>query len=114
MLQFIFTDIFMLSLGAVLYLMVRALPRIAEEPSEKKNFLDRWAHSDVPERMDAALNSFLFKFLKKVKIFILKLDNMLSKELRKIKSEGNGANSAIDFKEMGQNNSNEEEGVEED
>ena len=104
MLQFIFTDIFMLSLGAILYLMVRTLPRIAEEPSEKKNFLDRWAHSDVPERMDAALNSFLFKFLKKVKIFILKLDNMLSKELRKIKSEENGANSAIDFKEMtGQN-----------
>ena|SRR5271157_3502795 len=100
MLQFIFTDIFMLSLGAILYLMVRALPRIVEEPLEKKNFLDEWAHSDIPEKMDAMLNGFLFKFLRKVKILILKLDNTLSKELRKIKSEENGVKPTIDFKEM--------------
>lgn len=103
----------MLSLGAILYLMVRALPRITEEPSEKKNFLDRLAHSDVPEKMDAALNSFLFKFLRKAKILVLKLDNMLSKKLRKIKSEENDVRSAIDFKEMaGQNKNSEEDGVE--
>ena len=90
----------MLSLGAVLYLMVRALPRITEEPSEKKNFLDRWAHSDVPEKMDAAFNVFLLKFLRRVKIFVLKLDNMLSKELRKIKSEEHSAKPVIDFKEI--------------
>jgi len=100
MVQFIFTDILMLSLGAVLYLMVRALPRITEEPSEKKNFLDRWAHSDVPEKMDAAFNVFLLKFLRRVKIFVLKLDNMLSKELRKIKSEEKDAKPIIDFKEI--------------
>jgi len=104
----------MLSLGAVLYLMVRALPRIAEEPSEKKNFLDRWAHSDIPEKMDAALNNFLLKFLRKVKIFILKIDNMLSKELRKIKPKENGAEPVIDFKEIaGQGKSEEKDGVEE-
>lgn len=98
----------MLSLGAVLYLMVRALPRIVEEPPEKKNFLDRWAHSDIPEKMDAALNGFLVKFLRKVKILILKLDNMLSKELRKIKPEENGAKPVIDFKEMIEQNKDTE------
>ena len=100
MIQFIFTDILMLSMGAVLYLMVRALQRIAEEPPEEKNFLDRWAHSDIPERMDAALNNFLLKFLRKMKILILKLDNILSKELRKIKPEENSAKPIIDFKEI--------------
>jgi len=115
MLQFVFTDIFMLSLGAVLYLIVRALPRIAEEPSEKKNFLDRLAHSDIPEKMDAALNSFLFKFLRKVKVIFLKFDNVLSKELRKIKSEENGAKPAIDFKEItGQGKNKEEDSARED
>jgi hypothetical protein len=114
MIQFIFTDIFMLSLGAVLYLMVRALPRIAEEPSEKKNFLDRWAHSDIPEKMDTALNGFLLKFLRKVKILVLKVDNALSKELRKIKSEENGAKPAIDFKEILGQSADEKEASSED
>lgn len=100
MLQFIFTDILMLSLGAVLYLMVRALPRIVEDPSEKKNFLDRWAHSDAPEKMDAVLNSFLFKFLRKVKVLVLKLDNALSRGLRKVKPEESGVKPTIDFKEI--------------
>ena len=109
MIQFIFTDILMLSLGVVLYLMVRALPRIAEEPSEKKNFLDRLAHSDIPEKMDAILNIFLLKFLRKVKILVMKLDNMLSRGLRKIKPEENGAKPAIDFKEIAEQKENASE-----
>jgi len=99
MFQFIVTDLFMLSLGAILYLMVRALPRIAEEP-EKKSFLDRWAHSEIPEKVDVALNGFLFKFLRRVKIFILKLDNALSRELHKIKPVDGAVKPNIDFKEI--------------
>jgi hypothetical protein len=99
MFQFIVTDLFMLSLGAILYLMVRALPRIAEEP-ERKGLLDRWAHSELPEKVDVAVNSFLFKFLRRVKIFVLKLDNTLSRELHKIKPVNDTAKSNIDFKEI--------------
>ena len=36
MAMFIFTSILMISLSAVLYLMVRALPRIAEDPLGRK------------------------------------------------------------------------------
>lgn len=112
MLQFIFTDIFMLSLGAILYLMVRALPRIVEEPTDKKNFFDRLAHSDIPEKLDMALNTFLFKFLRKVKVLSLKLDNALSKVLRKIKPEETGAKNAIDFKEITEEGKNRGESTE--
>ncbi len=95
----------MASLSGVLYLMVRALPRIAEEPAgERKSFLDRWAHSEVPEKVDQALNGFLLKFLRKAKVLVLKLDNALSKHLQKIKPEDTDKKPAIDFKEMaGQN-----------
>ncbi len=105
MFQFIVTDIFMLAIGAVFYLMARALPRIEEEPaSQRKNFFDRLAHSDVPEKVDVALNNFLLKFLRRVKILTLKVDNGLSKMMHRIKAEENAAKPAIDFKEMMEQN----------
>ncbi len=87
MLLFIFTDILMLALGALLYLMVEALPRVAEEPSDRKSLLDRWIHSGIPERIDVALNTFLFKFLRKLRVRILKIDNALGRHLRRVKAE---------------------------
>ncbi len=99
--MFAFTSLLMLSLSAVLYLMVRALPRLAEEPeTERKNFIDRWAHSQFPEKVDNALNGYLLKFLRKLKVFILKLDNSINHHLQKVKPEENGKKPAIDFKEI--------------
>ena len=80
--MFIFTILLMLALGAVLYLMVRALPRVTDEPEAKESFLDRWAHSELPEKIDTAFNSFLVKFLRRVKVFALKFDNAVSAGLR--------------------------------
>jgi hypothetical protein len=81
--MFVFTILLMLALGAVLYLMVRALPRVAEDSQAKENFLDRWARSEIPEKIDAAINGFLVKFLRRVKVFALKFDNAVSARLRK-------------------------------
>jgi len=103
MVEFIFTTVLMFCLLAVLYLMVRALPRIAEEPSaESRGLLDRWAHSEVPEKIDIALNGFLFKFLRKIKVAVLKVDNNLGSHLQKMKAkeEEHERKSAIDFREM--------------
>jgi hypothetical protein len=111
MAMFIFTSILMVSLSAVLYLMVRALPRIAEDPAaetEKHGLLDRWAHSQIPEKVDVALNGFLLKFLRRVRVIVLKIDNALSRHLQKVKPEENGKKPNIDFKEMaGQNKEGE-------
>lgn len=111
--MFIFTSVLMVSLSTLLYLMARALPRIAEEPAEadKRNFLDRWAHSPIPEKVDIALNGFLLKFLRKLKVLVLKIDNALSRHLQKVKPEENGKKPAIDFKEIaGQNKEQNKEG----
>jgi hypothetical protein len=101
--EFIFTTILMICLGTVLYLTVQALPRIEEIPTDEKGFLERWATSEMPEKIDAAFNNFLNKFLRKVKVMILKLDNMLTRHLQKIKPEEDKRPN-IDFKEIsGQN-----------
>ncbi len=106
MLEFISVSILMISFSAVLYLMARALPRIVEEPQtdERRGFLDRWARSQIPEKVDLALNGFLLKFLRKLKVLVLRLDNTLSHHLQKVKPEDNTKKPNIDFKEIaGQN-----------
>ena len=87
MLIFILTDVLMIAVGGVLYLMVRALPRIAEVSADHQNIIDRLAHSEIPEKLDAAFDTLLVKFLRKSKVFILKLENSLNKRLRKINLE---------------------------
>ena len=117
MVLFIFILVLMFSLSGALYLMVRALPRVAEQDdvidgSERHSFLERWARSEIPEKVDAAFNEWLLKFLRKFKVFTLKLDNAISKHLHKIRHEHEVAEkkSAIDFKEIsGQNKESEEE-----
>lgn len=98
--MFIFTILLMLSLGTVLYLMVRALPRVAEEPGTKENFLDRWAKSEIPEKIDAAFNGFLVKFLRRVKVIALKFDNAVSAGLRKAATEEKGKKPGFELRDI--------------
>jgi hypothetical protein len=100
MILFVSTDILLLAIGAILYLMVRALPRVAEEPSDRQGVLDRWAHSELPEKLDAAFDTFLIKFLRKLKVFIMRLDNALSKYLRKINAADDGTKVIVDFSDF--------------
>ena len=108
MTEFIFVSILMICFSTVLYLMVRALPRMEEEPTGQHGFLDRWAHSEIPEKVDAAINTFLLKFLRKVKVVVLKLDNTLARHLQKIKTDEQDGRPNIDFREIsGQNKEDE-------
>lgn len=109
MVEFVFMIILMLCLGTVLYLTVQALPRIAEEPGDETGIFERWVRSGMPEKIDAAFENFLLKFLRKVKVVVLRLDNTLSKQLRAIGPKENRTNTNIDFKEIaGQNGEGED------
>ncbi len=107
MIEFIFSLILMLCLGAVLYIMVRALPRLEEAPEGEgtKSVFARWAHSEFPEKIDAAFNSFVLKFLRRAKVFVLKIDNSIAKSLRKVQPPENRTNTNIDFREISGQNS---------
>lgn len=89
MVQFILTTILMASLGTMLYLVARSLPRVEEVASDKKNFLDRLASSEIPEKIDAAFNGFLLKYLRKLKVVLLKVDNFITGKLKKLSSDDN-------------------------
>ena len=108
MLQFILTNILMISLGTILYLVARTLPRIDGEPSGKENILDRLANSEIPEKVDVVLNSFLEKFLRRLKIFLMKIDNFVSERLKKISVKDGSSKAKIDFKDINEENKTEE------
>ncbi len=119
MLQFILTTILMASLGTMLYLVARSLPRVGEEASDKKNFLDRLASSEIPEKIDTAFNGFLLKYLRKLKIVLLKVDNFITEKLKKISSNGNlkhfgklASRPKIDLKDINGDTASAEEEVE--
>ena len=92
--QFIITNIFMLSIGAILYLAARTLPRIEDgAEAEKKGLFEKWLTSEVPEKIDRALNGFLFKSMKKARVLLLRFDNTLGEQLKKIKPDVDGSGS---------------------
>ncbi len=112
MVEFVFLLILMVCLGTVLYITVRALPRIEESgtDADAKNAFERWAHSEFPEKIDAAFNNFVLKFLRRAKVVVLRMDNSIAKGLRKVQPQENRANTNIDFKEIsGQNSEGKEE-----
>ncbi len=104
MVQFIFTNLLMLSLGTILYLIVRALPRLDKSEVEGKvnrSGFERWLVSDLPEKADLFLSSLLSKWLRKTKILLLKLDNWLGHHLKRFSSiNGKSENGTNGFKDM--------------
>src|SRR3989338_9148276 len=68
MVQFILTTILMASLGTMLYLVARSLPRVGEEVSDKKSFLDRLS----------TFKRTTFSFLKYLRRKTLKVVSILS------------------------------------
>jgi hypothetical protein len=99
MFAFILTNIFFLSLTGVILLVVRALPRVEEDKVKKQSFLDKIAASEIPEKLDAALGSTMFKLLRKLKVLILRLDNYINKEIKRF-SRGVAEKPSQDFKGM--------------
>ena len=98
--MFIFTILLMFALGAVLYLMVRVLPRVEEEPRTEESFLDRWARSRIPEKIDAVFNGFLLKLLRRLKVFALKFDNAVSVGLRKVSPSDGSKKPGFEMKDI--------------
>ena len=82
----------MISVGGLLYFVIRTLPRIEPEVGapDAKGFLERLIVSRIPERVDGAVNSFLFKFLRKLKVVLLKIDNVVGRQIKRIQPEAAG------------------------
>lgn len=98
---FILHILMMFSLGVIVFLAAAALPRISdtETTAAGRNKTNWW--SSLPfEKIDVVFNSFLEKFLRRIKLFLMKLDNALTRRLgkyRKNNSQNNSGNHGNGF-----------------
>ena len=99
MYDFLLQSIVFFSLGIVVYLMARALPRARAEINQpvagiSEKVKDMVSHIPL-SKLDASLNGTLSKFLRKLRVMVLKLDNFIHDRLNKLnKPPGNGKISA--------------------
>ena len=93
MYSFLLQIAFMASLGLIIYLFARAVPRIGDELPDNKpgSRFDQLISSFPIEKFDASIGAFMEKTLRKLRLIILRLDNAIGGYLNNIKKlSGNG------------------------
>ena len=82
---------FFLSLGAIIYLLSRAIPRVTEtgEVKHAQSRFDRFLMRLPLNKIDGRLNLFFEKILRRMRVSILKLDNLVNQYLNKFKRNSN-------------------------
>lgn len=88
MYDFILQAIFFASAALMAFLAARALPRVepAENPKSVWSHIDEWFGRLPLHRLDDRVNAFLFKFLKRTRLVVMKIDNRIIRHLDKVKS----------------------------
>jgi hypothetical protein len=88
MFKFILEIIIVCSLGVIVYLFARALPRVDDvDGSDESLKMKGDALSPYLEKIDGWISAVFEKFLRRAKVWVLKLDNLVSTELNKFKRE---------------------------
>ncbi|MFA5052609.1 MAG: hypothetical protein WC565_00930 [Parcubacteria group bacterium] len=93
--SFILETIIFLALGAIVFILARALPRIEDEVAVRKPRKERLARlaKKIPlDKIDDSLNLIMHKALRKTKIIILKADNFVTDKLKNVKGDSNKKN----------------------
>lgn len=94
MYNFILQVIMILSLGAVVFIATRALPRLTDVTGDKPrraNLFDRAIIRRIPlDKLDTRAHFFMEKFLRKVKLLIMKTDNYVDDRIVRLKKSKNG------------------------
>lgn len=93
MYNFILQIVIMLALGVAIYMMARAIPRISDDIHRPAGRFHHWMSSLHFEKLDVLLSNFLEKFLRKVKLLLMKVDNATNDYLDKIKKTKPNGNS---------------------
>lgn len=77
----------------MIYLVARKVPQISDaieegQPHSKNIFkrIDNFISSLPLEKIDFAVSNFLEKILRKLKLFLMKIDNQLTRHLEKFKT----------------------------
>jgi len=101
--NFILEIILMASLGAMIYLVARAVPRVSDtvldENSSNKGLgerLSKFIDSFPIEKADLTISRLFERVLRTIKLLVMRVDNKLSQHLAKFKAKisSNGQNGA--------------------
>lgn len=86
MFKFIVEILIMVSLGTILYLLAKTMPRIDDRESDIPSLRTHWIMIYL-EKADQRLKFYWEKTLRRSGIVILKLDNIINKKLNKLKKD---------------------------
>lgn len=101
--QFLVTLGLMTSCAGLLYVGVRGMARLEDEMvymPEHKSFWKRLSSSGFLERLDTFLVRLIHRILRKVRIALLRLDNILTVWLKKTRLKNGEEGIMSEFKEM--------------
>ena len=76
----------MVSLGVILYLVAKTLPRIDDRELDASALKTHWVTTYL-EKFDEKFKYYSEKMLRRSGIIILKLDNLINKKLNQLKRE---------------------------
>ncbi len=87
MYNFILQIALMVSLGVIIYLFARAVPRVNDEvtASNRRNILAEWVSSLPLHKLDTAFSNFLEKFLRRVRLILMRLENSVAGYLTEVR-----------------------------
>ena len=98
MYNFILQICLMVGFGGIVYLIAKGVPRIDDTLREEpKNKIDHWFSKIPIEKFDVALSNFLEKFLRRLRVGILRMDNFLVKHLNRMKTANQTNNKKPDL-----------------
>ncbi len=103
MYDFLLQSTFFLSLGVIIYLLARAVPRVNEsgEAHHAPGFFDRLLTKLPLKEVDGWLNAFFEKFLRRLRVGLMKLDNLVNQYLKNFKkANGNGESKKDLFQQL--------------
>lgn len=79
-----------LSLGGIIYIISRTLPRISEIETQpqKPLFLKKWLSQLPLEKFDSFFSELFEKFLRRARVVVLKADNWVNIKIARMKERG--------------------------
>ena len=91
------------SLGTILFIFARALPRMKEETATivvRVNRLDNLIAKIPFEKIDATFNSFFEKTLRKIRLAISRFDNFLTEKISHIRHSKQKSNKTFEISKL--------------
>jgi hypothetical protein len=90
--NFILETVIFAGIGTLILILARALPRIEDENAvnrSRKGRLSKIAKKIPLDKIDDSLNLVLHKALRKIKVMIMKADNLVTEKLKNVRSDSN-------------------------